>query len=75
VAVNLPGSNSGSEPSLAISNSGIRYVSWQAPGEFANSADGFNFAQPAARSTSRCSSANSSEGRSPVAAANTTIGP
>ena len=47
VAVNLPGSNNGSEPSLAISNNGIRYVSWQAPGEFANSADGFNFAQPA----------------------------
>jgi hypothetical protein len=47
VAVNLPGSNSGSEPSLAISNNGIRYASWQSPGEFANSADGFNFAQPA----------------------------
>ena len=30
---------------------------------------------PAARSTSPCSSANSSEGLSPVAAANTTIGP
>jgi hypothetical protein len=45
--VNLPGSNNGSEPSLAISNDGIRYASWQSPGEFANSADGFNFAQPA----------------------------
>jgi len=46
-AVNLPGSNGGSEPSLTISNNGTRYASWQSPGEFANSADGFNFAQPA----------------------------
>jgi len=30
---------------------------------------------PRARSMSRCSSANSSDGQSPVAAANTTIGP
>jgi hypothetical protein len=37
----LPGSGGGgNEPSIAISNSGIRYVAWQAPGEFANSADG-----------------------------------
>src|SRR6266568_786852 len=42
-AVNMPGSNNGSEPSLAISNGGIRYVSWQSPGEFAGSADGVNF--------------------------------
>lgn len=44
-AVNLPGSNNGSEPSLAISSDGIRYPSWQSPGEFAKSADGFNFTQ------------------------------
>jgi uncharacterized repeat protein (TIGR01451 family) len=31
------------EPSLAITNPGIRYVSWQVPGEFAKSADGVNF--------------------------------
>ncbi len=43
--VNLPGSNNGSEPSLAISNDGIRYPSWQSPGEFAKSADGVNFTQ------------------------------
>jgi uncharacterized repeat protein (TIGR01451 family) len=43
--VNLPGSNGGSEPSLAISDTGIRYPSWQSPGEFAKSADGFNFTQ------------------------------
>src|SRR5207248_9394631 len=42
-AVNMTGSNNGSEPSLAISNGGIRYVSWQSPGEFAGSADGVNF--------------------------------
>src|SRR6266576_5760142 len=42
-AVNMPGSNNGSEPSLAISNGGIRYVSWQVPGKFAGSADGVNF--------------------------------
>jgi uncharacterized repeat protein (TIGR01451 family) len=42
-AVNMPGSNGGSEPSLAISNGGVRYVSWQSPGEFAGSADGVNF--------------------------------
>ena len=45
--VNVPGSNNGSEPSLAFSNDGIRYVSWQSPGEFARSADGVNFVQPA----------------------------
>jgi uncharacterized repeat protein (TIGR01451 family) len=42
-AVNLPGSSGGSEPSLAISNDGIRYASWQSPGKFAGSADGVNF--------------------------------
>jgi len=41
--VNMPGSNGGSEPSLAITNDGIRYVSWQSPGKFAGSADGVNF--------------------------------
>jgi len=39
----MPGSAGGTEPSLAISNSGVRYVSWQSPGEFAGSADGVNF--------------------------------
>ncbi len=41
----MPGSGGGSEPSLAITNNGIRYVSWQAPGMFAKSADGVNFNQ------------------------------
>src|SRR6059036_845780 len=39
----LPGSDGGSEPSLAISNNGVRYVSWQSPGEFASSPDGVRF--------------------------------
>ena len=39
----MPGSSGGTEPSLAISNNGTRYVSWQSPGEFAGSADGVNF--------------------------------
>src|SRR5919198_2133225 len=39
----LPGSDSGSEPSLAISNGGVRYASWQSPGEFASSPDGVHF--------------------------------
>jgi uncharacterized repeat protein (TIGR01451 family) len=39
----MPGSAGGTEPSLAISNDGVRYVSWQSPGEFAGSADGVNF--------------------------------
>lgn len=39
----LPGSGNGNEPSLAISSSGIRYPSWQSPGEFARSSDGINF--------------------------------
>src|SRR5919198_5850155 len=42
-AVTLPGSPDGSEPSLAISTSGIRYASWQSPGEFASSPDGVDF--------------------------------
>jgi len=41
--VKLPGSDDGSEPSLAISVGGVRYPSWQAPGEFASSPDGVNF--------------------------------
>src|SRR5207244_225955 len=48
--VTVPGSSSGSEPSLAITGdtnpavtAGIRYVSWQNPGEFNKSADGVNF--------------------------------
>jgi uncharacterized repeat protein (TIGR01451 family) len=42
-AVLMPGSSGGSEPSLAISNDGTRYVSWQSPGKFASSADGASF--------------------------------
>jgi hypothetical protein len=41
--VTLPGSDGGNEPSLAISTSGMRYPSWQAPGEFASSANGIDF--------------------------------
>jgi hypothetical protein len=43
--VTMPGSSGGSEPSLAIRENGIRYVSWQSPGEFAKSSDGVNFTQ------------------------------
>src|SRR4051812_22653923 len=43
--VTMPSSNGGTEPSLAIRYDGVRYVSWQAPGEFAKSADGVNFSQ------------------------------
>jgi uncharacterized repeat protein (TIGR01451 family) len=53
--VTMPGSSDnggGTEPSLAITGdtnpavtAGIRYVSWQGPGEFAKSADGVNFNQ------------------------------
>src|SRR5438093_312985 len=42
--VTLPGSDGGNEPSLAISQGGVRYASWQAPGEFASSPDGVSFA-------------------------------
>src|SRR5436190_18554549 len=42
--VTLPGSDGGSEPSLAVSQGGVRYASWQAPGEFASSPDGVSFA-------------------------------
>jgi uncharacterized repeat protein (TIGR01451 family) len=43
--VQMPGSSGGTEPSLAISASGYRYVSWQSPGEFAGSPDGVDFTQ------------------------------
>ena len=43
--VTMPGSSGGSEPSLALNTKGIRYVSWQVPGEFAKSADGVSFNQ------------------------------
>jgi uncharacterized repeat protein (TIGR01451 family) len=39
----MPGSGGGSEPSLAISKEGTRYVSWQSPGKFAGSSDGVSF--------------------------------
>ena len=42
-AVLMPGSSGGTEPSLAIGNDGVRYVSWQVPGEFASSPDGVTF--------------------------------
>ena len=41
--VTLPGSADGNEPSLAISPNGVRYASWQSPGEFASSPDGVQF--------------------------------
>src|SRR2546421_11386322 len=42
-AVQMPNSTGGTEPSLAVSNDGIRYVSGQVPGKFAGTADGDNF--------------------------------
>ncbi len=39
----IPGSNDGNEPSLAISTNGVRYASWQSPGEFAVSQNGVNW--------------------------------
>jgi hypothetical protein len=36
----LPLSDFGNEPSIALSQQGVRYVSWQSPGEFAVSRDG-----------------------------------
>jgi uncharacterized repeat protein (TIGR01451 family) len=43
--VTMPGSTGtgATEPSLALNAKGVRYVSWQVPGEFASSADGVNF--------------------------------
>jgi hypothetical protein len=41
--VTLPGSDGGTEPSLAITTAGVRYPSWQGPGEFAVSPDGIGF--------------------------------
>src|SRR2546421_1665504 len=43
-AVQMPNSTGWTEPSLAISNDGVHYVSWQVPGKFAGSPDGVNFA-------------------------------
>jgi hypothetical protein len=43
--VTLPHSVTGTEPSIAISASGIRYPSWQVPGQFAVSLDGIHFTQ------------------------------
>jgi uncharacterized repeat protein (TIGR01451 family) len=43
--VTMPGSSGGSEPSLAFTRNGTRFVSWQSPGEVATSADGVNFTQ------------------------------
>jgi uncharacterized repeat protein (TIGR01451 family) len=47
----MPGSSGGSEPSLAFEKNGTRFVSWQAPGEVAISADGVNFTQKATPDT------------------------
>ena len=44
--VAMPGSNAGTEPSLAIPQqlrAGLRFVTWQNPGEIATSLDGVNF--------------------------------
>jgi uncharacterized repeat protein (TIGR01451 family) len=44
--VAMPGSNAGTEPSLAIPmqiRAGLRFVTWQNPGEIATSLDGVNF--------------------------------
>jgi uncharacterized repeat protein (TIGR01451 family) len=44
--VAMPGSNAGTEPSLAIPmqvGAGLRFVTWQNPGEIATSLDGVNF--------------------------------
>jgi hypothetical protein len=43
--VTLPNSSAGTEPSIAISARGIRYPSWQVPGQFAVSHDGIHFTQ------------------------------
>src|SRR6202011_131632 len=43
--VTMPGSGGGSEPSLAFTRNGTRFVSWQSPGKVAISADGVNFTQ------------------------------
>ena len=39
----MPGSSGGNEPAVALSTSGIRYVTWQSPGTFASSPDGVHF--------------------------------
>lgn len=44
--VAMPGSNAGTEPSLAVPQqirAGLRFVTWQNPGEIATSLDGINF--------------------------------
>jgi hypothetical protein len=43
--VTLPQSRDGTEPSIAISSRGVRYPSWQVPGQFAVSRDGIHFRQ------------------------------
>jgi hypothetical protein len=43
--VTLPHSQGGTEPSIAISAGGLRYPSWQVPGQFAVSRDGVHFTQ------------------------------
>jgi uncharacterized repeat protein (TIGR01451 family) len=51
-AVSMPGSNAGTEPSLAIPQqlrAGLRFVTWQNPGEIATSLDGVNFANRGTR--------------------------
>lgn len=41
--VTMPKSTHGNEPSIAVSTTGTRYVSWQSPGTFASSTDGRTF--------------------------------
>ncbi|HJT82121.1 MAG TPA: hypothetical protein VJ719_13070 [Chthoniobacterales bacterium] len=50
--VAMPGSNAGTEPSLAIPlqiRAGLRFVTWQNPGEIATSLDGVNFTNRGSR--------------------------
>jgi uncharacterized repeat protein (TIGR01451 family) len=50
--VAMPGSNAGTEPSLAIPKqvrAGLRFVTWQNPGEIATSLDGVNFTNRGSR--------------------------
>jgi len=50
--VAMPGSSAGTEPSLAIPlqlKAGLRFVTWQNPGEIATSLDGVNFTNRGAR--------------------------
>ena len=47
----MPQSACGNEPSVAISTNGVRYVTWQVPGQFASSPDGVSFTRLATPDT------------------------